>query len=287
MLVLSSSQEMQQTALRWKREHAIAFVPTMGCLHEGHLRLVRKARTLGKKCVVSIFVNPLQFVKGEDYEKYPRTLEADKERLNELEVDLLFAPTDKEFYRGGFQSEVQVSQLSQHLCGKSRPGHFRGVTTVCLKLFQITQADYAVFGEKDFQQLRVIQQMVLDLNVPLAIIPHEIVREEDGLAMSSRNRYLTPEQRRWAAKIPETVNLVRERAKLNPNVSVESLLELAQRNLTSVPLTIDYVEIASERTLKPEKRSILLSAIEAPHFFVAVKVGSTRLIDNTSLGARS
>src|SRR5262249_13763307 len=156
--------------LRWKLESPIAFVPTMGCLHEGHVALIRRAKELAKRVVVSIFVNPMQFSPGEDFEKYPRAFEADKELLEKEGVDLLFAPTVKDLYPEGFSTKISVGEITDRLCGKFRPGHFDGVATVCLKLFEITRCDFAVFGEKDFQQLRVIQQMTADLNLPVAII---------------------------------------------------------------------------------------------------------------------
>ncbi|MCB0418144.1 MAG: pantoate--beta-alanine ligase, partial [Bdellovibrionales bacterium] len=207
MQILHSPEEVQKTTREWGG--TVALVPTMGALHAGHLSLVEAAQSLADRVVVSIFVNPLQFGPTEDLDKYPRTLEQDASLLGELNVDLLFAPQAAEFYPQGFSTKVSVSGLTASLCGASRPGHFEGVTTVCLKLFQVSNADFAVFGEKDFQQLRVIEQMVDDLNLPVKIIRGAIVRETDGLAMSSRNRYLTAEQRRSAGRVPEAVAAVR------------------------------------------------------------------------------
>jgi pantoate--beta-alanine ligase len=283
MLVLHSPQVIQEMTLRWKRDSKIAFVPTMGALHEGHLRLVETAKRLGQKTIVSIFVNPLQFGAGEDFDAYPRALDADAEKLQELGIDLLVAPSMKDFYPEGFLSRVRVDKLTDHLCGASRPGHFEGVATVCLKLFQITQADFAVFGEKDFQQLRVLQQMAQDLNLPMTVVPEPIVRESDGLAMSSRNRYLSPEQRAYAAHIPTAWRRAQAVATGRKDATVGDVLTAAANELESVPLTIDYLAVASERTLVPATREMRLAHVPLPRLFIAIKNGKTRLIDNASL----
>ncbi|MBY0369506.1 pantoate--beta-alanine ligase [bacterium] len=282
MLVLQSPQVIQEMALRWRREAKIAFVPTMGCLHEGHLRLVETAKKLGEKVIVSIFVNPLQFGPNEDFDKYPRTFEEDSAKLEAAGVDLLMAPTKKDFYADDFATLVRVNKLTDHLCGASRPGHFEGVATVCLKLFQVAQPDFAVFGEKDFQQLRVIQQMVEDLNLPLAIVPEPIVREADGLALSSRNRYLSTDERAWAAHLPIAARRAAE-ASRRTAVTVGEIVAAAEKEITSVPLQIDYVAVASEKTLIPAPRELPFSEIRQPRLFLAVRAGNTRLIDNLSL----
>jgi len=283
MLLTNSPQNAQETVLRWKRESKIAFVPTMGCLHEGHLALIRRAKELGERTVASIFVNPLQFGPNEDFEKYPRTFEEDKAKLEAAGVDMLFHPTVKDLYPEGFATRLQVGEMADRLCGKFRPGHFDGVTTVCLKLFEITQADFAVFGEKDFQQLRVIQQMTADLNLPIRIVALPTQRDSDGLAMSSRNRYLSNEERSWALKIPETLRKVREEVISNGTLKVKDALEIAQENLAFVPLKVQYAEITEGRNLIAADRDAYVNGVSLPHFFIAAYAGTTRLIDNISL----
>lgn len=269
--------------LRWKRDTKIAFVPTMGALHAGHLKLVESAQRFGQKVIVSIFVNPLQFGAGEDLEKYPRPFEADREKLEALGVDLLVHPTAKDFYPEGFSSKVRVEGLSEHLCGKSRPGHFEGVATVCLKLFQVTQADFAIFGEKDFQQLRVLQQMASDLNLPLTIVPEPTIREEDGLALSSRNQYLSAEQRSLASKIPSAWRRAQALAAARDGATVADVLAAAAAELESAQIKIDYLNVAPERTLVPSSATTVLSTIPMPRLFIAAHIGQTRLIDNAPL----
>ncbi|MBI4405864.1 MAG: pantoate--beta-alanine ligase [Deltaproteobacteria bacterium] len=284
MMILNSPQVVQQTVLRWKQQYKIAFVPTMGCLHEGHLQLIRKAKELGHKTVVSIFVNPLQFGPAEDLKNYPRPFEEDVEKLELLSVDVLFAPKEADLYPECFCTQVKVQGLDEYLCGHLRPGHFEGVATVCLKLFQITAPDYAVFGEKDFQQLRIIQRMVEDLNLPISIVAHPIVREQDGLAMSSRNRYLSPEERQVAAHFPQAMSEARQYFLNHGTCSVEEIVGCFRRRLAETVLQPDYVEIASGRDLVPQLPSVPVSSIMMPRLFAAVKVGKTRLIDNMSLG---
>jgi pantoate--beta-alanine ligase len=269
--------------MRWKRDAKIAFVPTMGCLHDGHLQLVETAKRFGQKTIVSIFVNPLQFGPNEDFEKYPRTFEVDSAKLEAMGVDLLVAPSPKDFYPEGFSTTVRVDKLSEHLCGATRKGHFEGVATVCLKLFQVTQADFAIFGEKDFQQLRVLQQMTEDLNLPLAIVPEPIVRETDGLALSSRNRYLSPEQRSWASHLPLALNAARTFCRDEESVTVGEIVAIAAKEIAKTPMEIEYLCVAPERTLVPEPSSSKLSELPMPRLFVAVRAGTTRLIDNCSL----
>lgn len=287
MITLNSPEVVQETTLRWKKESRIAFVPTMGCLHQGHLELVQTAKKFADKTVVSIFVNPLQFGPREDFEKYPRTAEADEALLQSAGVDLLFNPVAKDLYPDDFQSRVTVHELGQPLCGASRPGHFEGVATICLKLFNIVQPHFAVFGMKDFQQLRIIQQMTADLNLPISIIPEPTVREADGLALSSRNKYLSEKEREFAAKIPEAgAAAVRYRSRF-PTAMVGDVVESVQTVLRSAPVDIEYVSIASEKDLKVQGPSISLDSVVSPRLFIAVKIGNTRLIDNWSLNESS
>lgn len=281
MLVLKSPQVVQQTVSRWKKDHKIAFVPTMGALHEGHLALVRRAHPLGRKVIASIFVNPLQFGPHEDFDHYPRSFEEDVPKFKEAGIDLLFHPDIHDLYPDDFSTRVQVSKLSEFMEGKSRPGHFEGVATVCLKLFQITLADFAVFGEKDYQQLRIIQKMTEDLNLPVGIVPHPTVRESDGLAMSSRNRCLSPEARQIAGCIPQTLFAIKNFADRNPDSNVSDLLEIGRSHLGATQ--IDYVEIASEKNLAPVSPETHLHEVFLPRLFIAVRIEKTRLIDNAAL----
>ena len=286
MLTLSSPQVVQETVLRWKKDQRVAFVPTMGCLHEGHLSLVHLAKKYGQKIIVSIFVNPLQFGPREDFASYPRPIEDDVAKCEAANVDLLFVPSAEEFYPPDFSSRVNVGPLASNLCGKSRPGHFEGVATVCLKLFQVTQPDFAVFGEKDFQQLRLLQQLTSDFNLPLAIVPHPIFRESDGLAMSSRNRGLSPEERHWARLIPEALREVQAWAISHPETEVGELVQKVRDHWKETPLREDYVEIASGQSLVPSLSGIKIQEIRSPRLFLAAFLGKTRLIDNGDLSKR-
>ena len=199
MQVVRQIREMQKISDKLRKEgKRIGFVPTMGYLHEGHISLVRKARELSDSVVVSIFVNPTQFGPGEDFQRYPRDEEGDKAKLDKADVEFLFIPEAKEMYPTGYQTYVEVIEVSKGLCSDFRPGHFRGVATVVSKLFNIVKPHVAVFGEKDFQQFLVIKRMAEDLNFDIEIIPGTLIREEDGIAMSSRNAYLSPEDRKKA-----------------------------------------------------------------------------------------
>ncbi|MEP5763401.1 MAG: pantoate--beta-alanine ligase [Halieaceae bacterium] len=280
MRTYTSNDQLQQ-ALRKERQkgRSIAFVPTMGNLHEGHLDLVRKARKLCDVVVVSIFVNPLQFGPNEDLESYPRTLMADKEKLFSEGVQVLYAPTAGEIYPEGLeqQSAVAVPELSETLCGASRPGHFDGVTTVVTKLFNIVQPDIAVFGEKDFQQLSIIRKMVRDLCMPIEIVAVATARAEDGLALSSRNGYLTPEQRRQAPILNKTLMECRQAIACG----FDNFLELeahAKLTLIQAGFEPEYFEIRDARTLADVTENTEEIAILA-----AAKLGTPRLIDNVRL----
>jgi len=276
MEVIKSISEMKKKARAFKAEgKIIGFVPTMGYLHEGHLSLVRLARKKGDVVVVSIFVNPLQFGPKEDYHIYPRDLERDLKLLERERVDVVFVPNEEEMYPPRFQTYVEVEKLTKGLCGAFRPGHFRGVCTVVLKLFNIVQPDFAVFGEKDYQQLKVIERMVKDLNLDVEIIPHPTVRESDGLAMSSRNTYLNEEERRSAVSLYQSLKMA-ERLIFDGERDPERLKSLIKEYIEKFPHTrVQYVEIVDPETLE-EVREIKGPVLIA----LAVFVGKTRLIDN-------
>ncbi|ENV09198.1 MULTISPECIES: pantoate--beta-alanine ligase [Acinetobacter] len=254
----------------------IGFVPTMGNLHEGHLTLVREAKKLCDVVVVSIFVNPIQFGAGEDFDSYPRTLEQDSRLLADVGCDIIFAPTVEQMY--GTQprlTNISVGQITDDLCGKSRPGHFDGVAVVVTKLFNIVQPDFAFFGQKDYQQLAVIRQLVQDLNMPLEVIGVPIVRAEDGLALSSRNGYLTEQQRVVAPTIYQLLKQAEQQ--LHEGQALSQVLENISAQLTQVGFVVDYVE-ARQTNLQPIQQfdqNLVL--------FIAAKLGSTRLIDNLQI----
>jgi len=283
MEVIESISEMKNLVKDWKRQGlSIGFVPTMGYLHEGHLALVRRVKELSDKVVVSIFVNPIQFAPGEDYQRYPRDLERDKALLEKEGVDVLFSPKAQEMYPPGFQTYVEVKELSSGLCGRYREGHFLGVATVVLKLFNIVQPDIAAFGEKDYQQLKVIQRMVQDLNLDVKIISHPTVREEDGLAMSSRNTYLSPEERKSAIALYKALNLAEELINQGER-RVATLKEKLKEFIESYPYTkFQYIEFVHPETLKEVER------VDEPTLLaLAVFVGKARLIDNKIIVPKS
>ncbi|MQL53280.1 pantoate--beta-alanine ligase [Desulfofundulus thermobenzoicus] len=261
------------------RGQTVGFVPTMGYFHAGHLTLMRRAKESCDVVVVSVFVNPLQFGPREDYARYPRDLERDLALAREAGVDAVFHPSVAEMYPPGFATHVEVAGLTECLCGASRPGHFRGVTTVVTKLFNIVQPDKAFFGQKDAQQALVIRRMVQDLNMPLEIVAVPTVREFDGLAMSSRNVYLSPAERQAALVIPRSLEAAR-RAFAAGERDGGRLADLVRDELAQVPgAEVDYVEIRSLPDLKP------VDKLDGPALLaLAVRLGGTRLIDNTVLG---
>ncbi|HHU75284.1 MAG TPA: pantoate--beta-alanine ligase [Firmicutes bacterium] len=258
-----------------KREMTIGFVPTMGFLHEGHLSLIRRAKEENDFVVVSIFVNPLQFGVGEDFEQYPRDLERDKELAAAAGCDLLFVPAAKDMYQRGYATFVDVDRLTEGLCGASRPGHFRGVTTVVNKLFNLVSPHRAYFGQKDAQQALVLQRMIRDLNMDLELIILPTIRESDGLAMSSRNKYLSSVERKEASVLYRSLRLARElidRGEKDALIVKKSMEDLIRSTRGAV---LDYLEIVDTDELKPLE-SINGKCLVA----VAVKFGATRLIDN-------
>ncbi|MGH1352196.1 MAG: pantoate--beta-alanine ligase [Methyloligellaceae bacterium] len=260
---------------KWKKlENTIALVPTMGALHEGHLSLVKQAVKKADKVVVTIFVNPTQFGKNEDLSKYPRTEKQDREKLEALGVDLIFAPDVSQIYPEGFSTSIQVTGITETLCGQSRPGHFSGVATIVTKLLLQAMPDIAIFGEKDFQQLLLIKQVVSDLNIPVKIMGGAIVRESDGLAMSSRNAYLSDKHRTLAPQIYKTLKATAK--DLSSGTSPKKCLDTAKALLTDYGFKIDYLEVRDTKELLP-----LTGKIDRPaRLFIACHLGKTRLIDN-------
>jgi pantoate--beta-alanine ligase len=277
-VVTTVAEVRQAVAAARTQGKSIGFVPTMGALHEGHAALVRAARAASGFVVVSIFVNPTQFGPKEDFAKYPRTLEADQKVCADAGADLIFAPTAGEMYPEGSATFVEVGGLGDALCGASRPGHFRGVCTVVLKLFNIVRPDAAHFGAKDYQQARIITQMVRDLNVPVAVRVEPTVREADGLALSSRNRYLSAAERAAAPRIYAALRATRARA-LAGEIDAARLESALAAELAAIPgARVDYARVVDAETLRP------LARLDRPAVAaVAVFLGGTRLIDNIQI----
>ncbi len=257
---------------------SVGFVPTMGALHEGHMTLVRKAVRECRHVVVSVFVNPMQFGPNEDFERYPRSFEKDLQLIREAGAKILFHPPVSQLYSDGHASSTKViapPELTERLCGQFRPGHFTGVTTVVLKLFSIAQPDAAYFGEKDYQQLTIIKRMARDLDLPVDVVGVPTVREIDGLAMSSRNAYLTSTERKRASELYKTLCFVREES-LSGRRTLEDVLKVAGDRLNKMPeFSLQYLEACDPNSLKP------LETTQTPMvILVAAKLGSVRLIDN-------
>lgn len=277
METVSSLHGLRSVIARWKRAgHSIALVPTMGNLHDGHISLLNHAREQADRTIVSIFVNPIQFGKGEDYERYPSALAEDKNKLEKYGLDLLFTPNLEALYPGGIETDtrVNVPELSNILCGEFRPGHFSGVATVVAKLLNNAQPDVALFGEKDYQQLLVIKRMARDLCLPVEIVGLPIVRESDGLAMSSRNAYLARDERRRAPEIYRTLKAAAA-ALRKGGESLEEIEKSAMDRLEQRGFRPEYVSIRRTEDLKlPAAQDTRLSIL------VAAWLGPARLIDN-------
>ncbi|MZG30364.1 MAG: pantoate--beta-alanine ligase [Nitrospinae bacterium] len=276
MKEVSSVSEMKKIAKSFReRNLTVGLVPTMGCLHEGHLSLVKQSIQSCDRTIVSIFVNPTQFGPNEDLDTYPRQLQADSEILEEVGVDVLFHPTSEEMYPENYNTYVEVEGITEHLCGRSRPDLFRGVSTVVLKLFNIVQPHNAFFGEKDWQQLAVIESLVKDLNLDVVIKRVPIVRESDGLAMSSRNRYLSPRERQTALSLSRTLKQAKDAIRQGTK-SVKAIESLIHQSLIKEKeLVIDYISICDPvNFVKKEK------ICDTTLIALAVKIGSSRLIDN-------
>jgi pantoate--beta-alanine ligase len=279
MEIISDPQEMQGRTRRWRGQAlTVVLVPTMGFFHQGHVSLMEYGKTIGERLVVSLFVNPAQFGPQEDLGRYPRDLDRDVRLARDSGVDCLYTPVAGAMYPPGYQTYVEVESLSQSLCGASRPGHFRGVATVVLKLLNQVAPQVAVFGEKDYQQLMVVKQMVADLDVPIEIVGRPIVREPDGLAMSSRNTYLSPEERAAALCLYRALLAARELVATGAK-DRESILAAVRQIIHAAPgVRIDYVALVDPSTLQD------VEAIQGEaRLLLAVLVNKTRLIDNTLL----
>ena len=280
MQVVRRIREMQKISDKLRKEgKRIGLVPTMGYLHEGHVSLVRRAKERSDSVVASIFVNPTQFGPGEDFERYPRDEEGDKAKLDKAGVEFLFIPEAKEMYPPRYQTYIEATQVSKGLCGDFRPGHFRGVATVVAKLFNIVKPHVAVFGEKDYQQLLVIKRMVEDLNFDIEIIPGTLIREEDGIAMSSRNTYLPPADRKRATVLHRSLKKGKNLFESGER-KASALVHAVKKNIESVDgVSIQYVEIRDAETLERVEQ------VSGPAVIaVAAMVGPVRLIDNITIG---
>ncbi|MHC5110997.1 MAG: pantoate--beta-alanine ligase [Planctomycetota bacterium] len=278
MRVVREITDCRQAVVEARVKHRVGLVPTMGALHDGHMSLVKRARESCGVVAVTIFVNPTQFGPGEDFDAYPRRLQGDLAVCEQQGVDLVFVPTTESIFHDGHATTVSVSRLTANLCGASRPGHFDGVTTIVTKLFNIVPAHAAYFGEKDFQQLAVIRKMVADLNIAIEIIGCPIVREPDGLALSSRNSYLTGDQRSQALRINRALFAACERVR-DGEVDAAGLQSFVVDEISQSPdARIDYVQVVDPHDISPLQR------IEGPaRICVAVHFGSCRLIDNVAV----
>ncbi|GAB1100828.1 MAG: pantoate--beta-alanine ligase [Shewanella algae] len=279
MLTTAKIDEIRARVREWRqRGETVAFVPTMGNLHQGHVSLILEAARRADHVVASIFVNPLQFGKNEDLDAYPRTLGADQQKLTEAGCELLFTPTPELIYPKGLDAQtfVEVPGISDELCGASRPGHFRGVATIVCKLFNIVQPDIALFGRKDYQQLLVIKTMVTDLSLPIEVIGVETVREDSGLALSSRNGYLTEAEKALAPKLKASMDKLAEAIVLGQDI--DQAISNAKEFLRAAGLEPDYLEVREASSLKPvssDDKSLVILA--------AAYLGKARLIDNMTL----
>ena len=283
MKILKTSASIQKLALKLRSENKIiGLVPTMGYLHEGHISLIKTARKKADVVFVSIFVNPIQFGPAEDFTRYPRDFKRDEKLCKDVGVDFIFYPDEKDIYPENYSTYAVVENVTDILEGKIRPGHFKGVTTVCLKLFNITCPHFAVFGQKDAQQLAVIRKMVADLNLPLKIIRGETVREPDGLAMSSRNVYLSKEQRRDAPVLYKALSYAKRKISEGYNRDIDFLSHQMYKLIKSraAVTKIDYIAFNNYRTLEPAESLKKLKKGTELLISLAVRFGKIRLIDN-------
>jgi len=274
-VIIRTVTELRAQVAAWRNDgRTVALVPTMGALHDGHLSLMRLAKRRADRVIASIFVNPAQFGPGEDYERYPRTEAEDVARLATVGVDAAFVPTAREMYPEGFATRVHIDRLGDVLCGAHRPGHFDGMALVVVKLLTSSLPDLAIFGEKDYQQLQIIRHFTTDLNIPVRIIGAPIERESDGLALSSRNRYLSPDQRQCAVALPLALKAVRDAFRAGGDLA--AAITRAREDILAAGFdSVDYVEIRHPDTLEP------VAAPGGPaRVFGAARLGTTRLIDN-------
>lgn len=276
MKVITNIKEMEKYVRHnYRRGRSISLVPTMGCFHDGHVMLIREARKKCDRLVVSIFVNPLQFGRGEDFATYPRNTKRDLAIAKENRVNVVFAPSSDELYPDGYSTFVVEERLTKKLCGPDRPGHFKGVITVVAKLFNIVRPHVAVFGQKDAQQAVLVGKMIRDLNYPVKLLVVPTIREKSGLACSSRNRYLSARERKEAAVIHSALLKARDLVK-GGTLSAKKIEEAIKKQISTAPLArIEYISIADPETLKPVK-VLRESSLVA----VAVRIGKARLIDN-------
>ncbi|NLY09681.1 MAG: pantoate--beta-alanine ligase [Tissierellia bacterium] len=278
-MLLRNLEELNRTLSALDKGASIGLVPTMGFLHNGHLSLIERARKENDIVILSVFLNPTQFAPGEDLDSYPKDLERDVNLAKEKGVDYIFAPTPEIMYPDGFSTYVEVQgAYTEVLCGRSRPTHFKGVTTVLTKLFNLTRANRAYFGMKDAQQLSVVKKMVLDMNIPIEIVPCPIIRDEDGLALSSRNTYLNDEERKQALILNQTIREAKQLV-LDGERDVNTIVTFVKEKINTMPLAdIDYVEIVDFNTMRDINK-----VSEGSLLALAVRFGSTRLLDNTIL----
>lgn len=278
--ILRTVRELRARVAAWReRGETIALIPTMGDLHDGHLSLVRRGKELCARTIVSVFVNPTQFGPNEDFEKYPRREAEDFEKLETIGADVMFAPSVAEMYPAGFDSKIIVGGVTSMLEGAIRPGHFEGVATVVAKLFGMASPDVACFGEKDYQQLKVIEKLVRDLDMPVRIIPCPIARDEDGLALSSRNRYLDERQRAIAGRLNRILAETARRIESEPN-QVERILVSEKESILSAGFdSVDYLTLIDAETLAPVEK-----LQKSARLLVVARLGPTRLLDNMPVG---
>ncbi|MCF8474582.1 MAG: pantoate--beta-alanine ligase [Emcibacter sp.] len=281
--IIRSKKELRAKIKQWHMQSlVVGMIPTMGALHHGHMSLVKETQTLVDKTVVSIFVNPKQFGPNEDFSKYPRQESLDIEKLNAANVDLLYAPNVEEMYPDGFLTNVSVTKITEELCAKSRPGHFDGVTTVVTKLLLQCLPDIVIFGEKDFQQYTVLKKMVKDLDIPTKVLKGKLIRDEDGLATSSRNIYLSPEERQIALEIPKTLKKLTEDIK-NNILPLQQLLNNATQYLLNCGFKeVQYLEVRESESLNSVTEKITVPS----RILIAAVVGKTRLIDNMPINSQ-
>jgi len=277
MHIYTDPKELQRQCLFWRREGLrVGLVPTMGYFHAGHMALMERARELCDRLVVTLFVNPTQFGAGEDLDKYPHDFDGDKAKAESRKVDALFVPMSADMYAANHATWVEVPELAKHLCGASRPIHFRGVCTVVTKLFMLTQPNVAVFGQKDWQQLAILKRMVRDLDIPVEIVGHEIVRDADGLALSSRNAYLTEEERAAAPAIRQGLLKLADKVREGERDADRAVAFLTEEYARTLPMgRPDYITLVDPDDIRP------LKAIDGPALAaVAIHLGKARLIDN-------